>query len=84
MTSDALGVDYRCVRVVHGRTDRIAFGIGAFASRATVMTGEATRCATVEVRAKALELAAELMQQDVGALTVIDGRVYARAPTVLP
>jgi aerobic carbon-monoxide dehydrogenase large subunit len=73
--ADALGVDYRCVRVGHGRTDRIAFGMGAFASRATVMTGEATRRAAVDVRAKAIELAAELMQQDVGALTVIDGKV---------
>jgi aerobic carbon-monoxide dehydrogenase large subunit len=73
--ADALGVDYRRVRVVHGRTDRIAFGMGAFASRATVMTGEATRRAAVDVRAKAIELAAELMQQDVGALTVIDGKV---------
>src|SRR6202011_505463 len=51
--ADALGVDYRRVRVVHGRTDRIAFGQGAFASRATVMTGEATRRAAVDVRAKA-------------------------------
>jgi aerobic carbon-monoxide dehydrogenase large subunit len=73
--ADALGVDYRRVRVVHGRTDRIAFGMGAFASRATVMTGEATRRAAVDVRAKAIELAAELMQQDGGALTVIDGKV---------
>jgi carbon-monoxide dehydrogenase large subunit len=73
--ADALGVDYRRVRVVHGRTDRIAFGMGAFASRATVMTGEATRRAAIDVRAKAIEVAAELMQQDVGALTVIDGRV---------
>src|SRR5262249_53560725 len=47
--ADALGVDYRHVRVVHGRTDRIAFGMGAFASRATVMTGEATRRAAVAV-----------------------------------
>src|SRR5262249_45860210 len=52
--ADALGVDYRRVRVVHGRTDRIAFGMGAFASRVTVMTGEATRLAAVEVRAKAI------------------------------
>ncbi|MFL6824516.1 MAG: xanthine dehydrogenase family protein molybdopterin-binding subunit, partial [Xanthobacteraceae bacterium] len=73
--ADALGVDYQRVRVVHGRTDRIAFGMGAFASRATVMTGEATRRAALDVRAKAIELAAELMQQDVGALTMIDGRV---------
>ena len=37
--ADALGVDYARVRVVHGQTDRIAFGMGAFASRVTVMTG---------------------------------------------
>jgi len=77
--ADALGVDYRRVRVVHGRTDRIPFGMGAFASRATVMTGEATRRAAVEVRAKALEVAAELMQQDAGALTVSDGNVVCKA-----
>ncbi len=73
--ADTLGVDYRHVRVVHGRTDRIAFGMGAFASRATVMTGEATRRAAVEVRAKAIEVAAELMQQDADALAVVDARV---------
>jgi carbon-monoxide dehydrogenase large subunit len=73
--ADALGVDYRRVRVVHGRTDRIAFGVGAFASRVTVMTGEATRLAAVEVRAKALEVAAELLQQDAGALELVDGKV---------
>jgi CO/xanthine dehydrogenase Mo-binding subunit len=73
--ADALGVDYRRVRVVHGRTDRIAFGMGAFASRATVMTGEATRRAAVKVRTKAIDVAAELMQQDASTLAVIDGKV---------
>src|SRR6266540_1428434 len=76
--ADALGVDYRRVRVVHGRTDRIAFGMGAFASRATVMTGEATRLAALAVRAKAIEIAAELMQQDADALAVIDGKVVSK------
>jgi aerobic carbon-monoxide dehydrogenase large subunit len=76
--ADALGVDYRRVRVVHGRTDRIAFGMGAFASRATVMTGEATRRAAVDVRAKAIEVAAELIQQDAAALAVIDGKVVRK------
>jgi len=33
--AEMLGVDYRRVRVTHGQTDRIAFGIGAHASRAT-------------------------------------------------
>jgi aerobic carbon-monoxide dehydrogenase large subunit len=73
--ADVLGVDYRRVRVVHGRTDRIAFGMGAFASRVTVMTGEATRRAAVDVRAKAIDVAAELLQQPPELLEVIDGKV---------
>ena len=47
--ADALGVDYRSIRVVHGQTDRIAYGMGAFASRVTVMTGEATRIAATKL-----------------------------------
>jgi carbon-monoxide dehydrogenase large subunit/6-hydroxypseudooxynicotine dehydrogenase subunit gamma len=73
--ADALGTDYRRVRVVHGRTDRIAFGLGAFASRVTVMTGEATRLAAVDVRAKAIRVAAELLQQPGDVLDIVDGSV---------
>jgi aerobic carbon-monoxide dehydrogenase large subunit len=82
--ADALGVDYRRVRVVHGRTDRIAFGVGAFASRVTVMTGEATRLAAVEVHAKAIEVAAELLQQDAGALELLDGKVTRKGAVAGP
>ena len=46
--ADTLGVDYRRVHVLHGNTNRIAFGFGAHASRVTVMTGEATRTRCVE------------------------------------
>ena len=60
--ADSLGVDYRRVRVVHGQTDQIAYGMGAFASRVTVMTGEAARLAATKVRNKAIEVAAELLQ----------------------
>jgi CO/xanthine dehydrogenase Mo-binding subunit len=72
--AETLGVDYRCVRVVHGQTDRISHGMGAFASRVTVMTGEATRLAALEVRKKALGVAAELLQQPPDALAVTDGK----------
>jgi carbon-monoxide dehydrogenase large subunit/6-hydroxypseudooxynicotine dehydrogenase subunit gamma len=82
--ADALGVDYRRVRVVHGRTDRIAFGVGAFASRVTVMTGEATRLAAVEVRAKAIEVAAELLQQSADTLDVTDGKVVRKGAAAGP
>ncbi len=73
--ADALGVDYTRVRVVHGQTDRIAFGMGAFASRVTVLTGEATRIAATKLRAKAIAAAAPLLQAEPEVLDVIDGRV---------
>jgi CO/xanthine dehydrogenase Mo-binding subunit len=84
--ADGLGVDYRRVRVVHGQTDRIAFGVGAFASRVTVMSGEATRRAAAAAKAKAIEAAAVLLQRDPAALNVLDGRVVTaegdRGPSV--
>ncbi len=73
--ADVLGVDYRRVRVVHGQTDRIAFGMGAFASRVTVMTGEATRVAATKLRAKAIAAAASLLQSPPEALDIVDGKV---------
>ena len=73
--ADALGVDYTDVRVVHGQTDRIERGYGAHASRVTVMTGEATRLAAIELRRKALEAAAGLLQTESERLDLIDGVV---------
>jgi len=78
IAADELGVDYRVLRVVHGRTDRIDHGIGAHAGRATVMTGSATQVAAQNVRALALEAAARLLQQPAEALTITDGRVHRR------
>ena len=51
--AEALGVDYSAIRVIHGQTDRIDDGMGAFASRVTVMSGEATRLAATKLRAQA-------------------------------
>ena len=71
--AEALGVELHRVRVTHGQTDRIAYGIGAHASRATVMTGNATHAAARKVRAKALDMAAELLQSHAGMLDIVDG-----------
>ena len=76
--AEILGIDYRRVRVTHGQTDRIAFGIGAHASRATVMTASATHNAAVKLRAKAIEVAAALMQAPPEALEIVDGSVVRR------
>jgi CO/xanthine dehydrogenase Mo-binding subunit len=76
--ADTLGVDYRRVRVVFGQTDRIQYGIGAHASRASVMTGGATHAAALKVRAKALDIAAELLQAAPERLDIAGGVVRHR------
>ena len=76
--ADALGVDYRRVRVVLGQTDRIQYGIGAHASRASVMTGGATHSAGLKVRAKALDMTAQLLQAEPEELEIVDGVVRHR------
>ncbi len=76
--AEALGVDYRRINVVHGQTDRIADGVGAHASRATVLTGSATHVAALALRAKLLDAAAELLQAPAASLDIVDGEVVKR------
>jgi CO/xanthine dehydrogenase Mo-binding subunit len=76
IAADALGVDYRGIRVVHGQTNRIPHGIGAHSTRATVMTGSATHVAAQELRRIALAAAAQLLQASPDDLTITGGRVH--------
>jgi carbon-monoxide dehydrogenase large subunit/6-hydroxypseudooxynicotine dehydrogenase subunit gamma len=84
--AEALGVDYKRIRVIHGQTDRIAQGIGAHAARATGLTGGAVHVTATKLRAKALEFAAELLQTPADELDIVDGTVMKRGnpggPTV--
>ena len=75
VAAEMLGADMKKMRVIHGQTDRIEHGIGAHASRATVMTASATRVAALKVREKALNIAAELMQAPVETLDIVNGEV---------
>jgi CO/xanthine dehydrogenase Mo-binding subunit len=76
--AETLGVDYRRVRVVYGQTDRIQYGIGAHASRASVMTGGATHAASLKLREKALEMAGTLLQAKAEELDIVDGVIVHR------
>ena len=49
--AEVLGIDYGDVTVRHGQTDLIGRGMGAFASRVTVMTGVAVYLAATELAA---------------------------------
>jgi aerobic carbon-monoxide dehydrogenase large subunit len=75
---ETMGVALARIRVTHGQTDRIARGMGAFASRVTVMTGSAVRQAAEALRAKILAAAAPMLQTAPEALTIRDGSVASR------
>jgi CO/xanthine dehydrogenase Mo-binding subunit len=76
--ADALGVNYSNINVIHGQTDRIDKGMGAFASRVTVMCGEATRLAATKLRAELLEVAAGLMQSNADVLDLVGEQIVRR------
>ncbi len=76
--AEALGIDYRRVRVIHGQTERIPYGIGAHAARASVMTGSAVHATALKLRGIALDAAAELLQTPAEALDILDGIVIQR------
>jgi CO/xanthine dehydrogenase Mo-binding subunit len=60
--ADRLGIDLGPIRVIHGQTERIGRGMGAFASRVTVMTGAAVALAADKLRGTLLDRAGQLLQ----------------------
>lgn len=82
--ADTLGVGYEQINVIHGQTNRIGRGLGAFASRVTVMTGEATRLAAIKLRDKVLTTAAELMQLPSAELDIVDGQIVQTGSMIGP
>lgn len=82
--ADELGVDIETVRVTHGQTERIGRGMGAFATRVTVMTGSATSIASASLREKALEMAAALLEASPADLKMEGGRIQVRGSPEAP
>ena len=72
---EVLGVGLDRISVVHGQTDQMAYGLGAFASRVTVMTGSAAHRASVALRERIIEAAAEMLEADPADLELAGGRV---------
>jgi aerobic carbon-monoxide dehydrogenase large subunit len=73
--AETLQVPIERIRVIHGQTDRIEIGFGAFASRVTVMAGSAVKMAAEALRASALEVAAKLLQTTQEALHLANGAI---------
>ena len=73
IASDALGIGHERVIVRHGDTDLIPFGVGSFASRATVMGGNAVHAAVRELRGRVLDRAAARLGTRRGDLAIDAG-----------
>jgi aerobic carbon-monoxide dehydrogenase large subunit len=76
--ADGLGIGLDRIRVTHGQTDRIARGVGAFASRVTVMAGAAVTIAAEKLRHELLIAAGRLLQMAPDRLALADDRVVVR------
>jgi carbon-monoxide dehydrogenase large subunit len=78
VVADHLGVDLDAVTVVQGDTATAPYGAGTGGSRTAVVAGGATREAAVAVRAKAVQIAAHLLEAASEDLEIERGRVRVR------
>ena len=82
ITADGLGVHPDHIDVVHGDTDRVARGVGAFASRLTVVGGSAAFRAAQQVREQALRIGARLLETAPQDLDLREGVIEVRGAPV--
>jgi aerobic carbon-monoxide dehydrogenase large subunit len=75
IVADQLGVPVDRIRVRTGDTRGFGWGVGTFASRTAVVSGNAVHKAAVAVRAQAAELAARVLEADPEDIEFEDGRV---------
>jgi carbon-monoxide dehydrogenase large subunit len=78
IVADELGVDPGDVRVAHGDTEAIPYGVGTYASRNAVVAGNAAFVAARQVKDKALALAGQLLEVGPDDLEFCDGGVQVR------
>ena len=78
IVAETLAVPPERVVVESGRSDRFAWGVGTFASRAAVVGGNAALGAAKAVRARALALAADELEAAPEDLVLADGAVHVK------
>ena len=80
--ADALGIGFDKIRVIHGQTNRITRGMGAFASRVSVMTGSAVHIAANQLKNRILNLYCEMGQVDPDNVIIDNGVVHCNYPAI--
>ena len=78
IAADELGVRPEDVEVVYGDTDAVPYGMGTWASRSTVCSGGAAVLAAGDLRARILDIAADMLEASPADLALADGQVAVR------
>ena len=76
--SDELGVPVDDVEVIHGDTDTTPMGWGTYGSRTTVVGGGALALSARKIKAKAITLAAHLLEAAEADIEYEDGNFFVR------
>ena len=74
LIADGLGVDIDDIRIIHGDTDTVQYGIGTFGSRATAVGGTAMVHAMGKVKDKVINIAAHLLESNPQDIVIEDGK----------
>jgi len=73
LVTEALGVDFDNVEVVHGDTGKIPFGMGTYGSRSLAVGGMALMSALEKIKTKAKKIAAHLLEASEDDIEFADG-----------
>jgi CO/xanthine dehydrogenase Mo-binding subunit len=78
VVASELKVGLEAIDVVYGDTDRVPFGIGAFASRGAVVGGSSAHAAVGKLKQKLFRLAAQELEAAEDDLELVEGGVQVR------
>ncbi|MEE2956932.1 MAG: xanthine dehydrogenase family protein molybdopterin-binding subunit [Pseudomonadota bacterium] len=78
VVAEQLGGNMNNIEVVAGDTAQIQMGMGGFGSRQTITAGSSAHIAAIEVRKKALKVAANLLEASEEDLEIIDGKISVK------
>jgi carbon-monoxide dehydrogenase large subunit len=75
LVTEALGVDFDAVEIVHGDTGKVPFGMGTYGSRSAAVGGVALVNALEKIRTKAKKIAAHLLEASAEDIEFKDGQL---------
>lgn len=78
IVADGLGVPLEDIRVVHGDTDTVGYGMGSMGSRSLTVGGSAVLLAVQRVKEKAARIAAHALEAKAEDMVFEGGRIHVR------